>query len=168
MDFSEHLHTTGTALKRWLIAQAQDALAIGALWLVGLLMLHVPLAVLWAILGGLLQFVPAFGTMLAMLGPALTAAFSGGLERMLYVLGLYALIVAVDGFLLQPLFMKHTARVPVWASILVPLVLGFTLGFWGVLLAPPALAVFYAYRAIRQRSPRAPGHENLPPPLSGQ
>jgi hypothetical protein len=35
-----------------------------------------------------------------------------------------------------------------WASILVPLVLAFNpiTPFWGVLLAPPILAVIYAFR----------------------
>jgi predicted PurR-regulated permease PerM len=43
--------------------------------------------------------------------------------------------------------MKRTAKVPMWASILAPLVLGFVIPFWGVLLAAPLLAVVYAYRA---------------------
>ena len=62
---------------------------------------------------------------------------------------LYAVIVVVDGFLLQPYIMRRVARVPMWASILVPLVLGFVIPFWGFLLAPPLLAVVYAYKARR-------------------
>jgi len=33
-----------------------------------------------------------------------------------------------------------------WAAILVPVVLGFLIPFWGILLAPPLLAVVYAYK----------------------
>jgi predicted PurR-regulated permease PerM len=65
-----------------------------------------------------------------------------------YVLLLYAGIVVVDGFFLQPYLMKRTARVPIWASILAPIVLGFLIPFWGVLLAPPLLAVVYAYKEL--------------------
>jgi predicted PurR-regulated permease PerM len=65
------------------------------------------------------------------------------------VLILYAVIVVVDGLLLQPYIMRRVARVPMWASILAPLVLGFVIPFWGFLLAPPLLAVVYAYRARR-------------------
>jgi hypothetical protein len=36
-----------------------------------------------------------------------------------------------------------------WASILVPLVLGFVIPFWGFLLAPPLLAVVYAFKTRR-------------------
>jgi len=43
------------------------------------------------------------------------------------------------------------AKVPMWASILAPIVMGFVIPFWGVLLAPPLLAVLYAYRARRSQ-----------------
>jgi len=54
--------------------------------------------------------------------------------------------VLVDGFVLQPYIMRRVTRVPIWISILAPIVLGFLIPFWGVLLAPPLLAVVYAYR----------------------
>jgi predicted PurR-regulated permease PerM len=70
---------------------------------------------------------------------------------------LYAVIAVVDGFLLQPYLMKRTARVPMWASILTPVVLGFLLPLWGVLLAPPLLAVVFAYRRRLAGQPLQPG-----------
>ena len=39
--------------------------------------------------------------------------------------------------------MRRAAKVPVWASLVVPLVMGFFFQFWGVLLSAPLLAVFY-------------------------
>jgi predicted PurR-regulated permease PerM len=48
--------------------------------------------------------------------------------------------------------MKRTARVPMWASIFTPLVLGIIIPFWGVLLAAPLLAVVYAYKDRQRRS----------------
>ena len=112
VEIREHLLITGTALKRWFMAQTYDALAVGLLWLVGLLLLGVPLAPMWALLGTLLQFLPHLGTMLALVGPAVTAAIASGPEGLLYVVILYALIVAIDGLLLQPYLMKRTARNP--------------------------------------------------------
>jgi predicted PurR-regulated permease PerM len=152
MKIQEHLKLTGTALKRWLVAQTYDAVCVGLLWLIGLLMIGVPLAPLWALLGAFLQFVPHLGTMLSLVGPAISAAINGGLEGLLYVVILYALIVLIDGLLLQPYLMKRTARIPIWASILTPLVLGIFLNFWGVLISIPLLTVFYAYRS-RPRTP---------------
>jgi predicted PurR-regulated permease PerM len=146
MDFSEHLRTTGGALKNWLVATGYDALAVGALWLVGLLIIRVPWAPLWALLGAVLQFVPHFGPVVALIGPAFAALASGGWERLLYVLILYAVVAVCEGLVFQPLFMKRRARVPVWASVLTPLVLGFFFSFWGVLASAPLLAIVFAYR----------------------
>lgn len=148
----EHLHITGAALKGWLIAQAYDALAVGLLWLVGLLALGVPLAPLWALLGALLQFIPIVGTVLALVGPVTAVAISGELERVLYVVIVYGMIAAIDGLLLQPYMIDRTAKVPIWASILTPLVLGLFLNVWGILLSIPLLAVIYAYREHGRRT----------------
>jgi predicted PurR-regulated permease PerM len=145
----DYLRVTAVGLRDWLIVQAQDALAVGILWLAGLWLIDVPWAALWAVMGALLQFIPNVGTVLALVGPAAAGAISGGFDRLVYVLILYAFIVAIDGLLLQPVLMKRTARVPIWASILTPILLGILLGFWGVLLAAPLLAVIYAYRAAR-------------------
>jgi predicted PurR-regulated permease PerM len=148
MRFTEHVRFTGSALRKWLIAQTQDSLAVGLLWLAGLLVLRIPLAPFWAALAAVMQFVPHFGPVLGVIGPVLTAALKfGDWEHPLYVLMLYAVIVVVDGLVLQPYLMHRSARVPIWASILAPLVLGILVpSFWGVLLAPPLLAVLYAYK----------------------
>ncbi len=162
MDFRGHVALTGTALKRWFIAQVQDSAAVATLWLIGLLIIQVPWAPLWAVLAALLQFIPHLGPVIALCGPAIAAAGSGGFDRLLYVFILYAVIAVTDGLVLQPYLMRRTAKVPIWASILAPIVLGILLPFWGVLLAPPLLAVLYAYRRHHQGN-RRPEVEILPP-----
>ncbi len=163
MEYSEHFRVTGGALKNWFIAQLQDALAVAALWLIGMFIIRVPLWYVWAPLAFVFQFIPHFGPVLTLIGPALAAGIAGGFERMLFVVILYAIVVVVDGLLFQPMIMRRTAKVPVWASVLVPLAMAFTpLGFWGVLLAPPLLAVVYAYRA-RHKARNRPEVEILPP-----
>lgn len=153
MQLPDHLRTTGSALKHWFIATLHDAVAVGAMWFIGLLILHVPFPWLWAIIGGLCQFIPNFGPLIAVIGPALATLFaseSDALMHLLYVFILYAIIAVVDGLVLQPYLMKHSNKVPIWASILAPIVLGFVIPFWGVLLAPPLLAIYYAFRRPKQ------------------
>ena len=153
MTLAEHARITGGALKNWAVAQMQDSLAVGCLWLIGLYLLKVPWAPLWALLGAVLQIVPHIGPVLSLIGPVFAAWIHwGSLEHSLYVLILYAGIVLVDGFLLQPYIMKRAARVPIWASILAPIVLGILIPFWGVLLAAPLLAVIYAYKERQARA----------------
>lgn len=157
MEFRDHLRTTGSALHRWFVAQSYDALIVGLIWLLGLWIIGVPWAPLWAVLAFAFQYVPHFGPILSVLGPAFAGVTSGGGMRLLYVLMLYAIIAVIDGLVLQPYLMKRTNRVPIWASILTPLVLGFFFNFVGVLISAPLLAVIYAYKA-RSRAP-----EILPP-----
>jgi predicted PurR-regulated permease PerM len=161
MELGPHLRLTGTALKHWAIAQIQDSIAVGILWCLGLYIIRVPWAPLWAVLAAALQIVPHLGPVLSLIGPVLAAWISSGSwERPLYVLTLYAVIVVIDGFFLQPYLMRRTAKVPMWASILTPIAMGIVIPFWGVLLAPPLLAVLYAYKA------RGRNGEILPPPTT--
>src|ERR1700688_3959744 len=156
MNLGEHFRITGGALKNWAIAQMQDSLAVGVLWLIGLYALRVPLAPLWALLAAVLQVVPHLGPALGLIGPVLAATLRWqDWEHPLYVLMLYAAIAVVDGFVLQPYIMKRRARVPIWASLLTPIVLGILIPFWGLLLAPPLLAVAYAYKTWHEK-------QNLP------
>ncbi len=150
MQFSRHINLTAGALRRWLVAQCYDALAVGALWWAGLWYLHVPFALFWAILAAGLQFIPHFGPVIAFVGPALSALISDGFDGFLYVLILYGVIIMIDGLLLQPVIMRRTARVPIWASLIVPILLSLIFGFWGWLLAAPLLAVMFAYRAYNK------------------
>ncbi|HVO82217.1 MAG TPA: AI-2E family transporter [Terriglobales bacterium] len=148
MDFGDHVRVTGGALKNWFIAQCQDSLAVGVLWLAGLWIIGVPWAPFWALLATAFQFVPHLGAVLGLIGPFFVVVIKfGDWEHIVYVLILYALIAVVDGFLLQPYIMKRTAKVPMWASIFTPLVLGFLLPPWGVLLSAPLLAVLFAYKS---------------------
>jgi len=154
MDIRDHFHLTGSALKRWFIAQLQDSLAVACLWLIGLMIIGVPWAALWAVLAFILQFIPHFGPVITLCGPAIAAAIKLGGMGLIYVLILYAVVAVVDGLVLQPYIMRRTARVPIWASILAPIVLGMLFSFWGVLLAAPLLAVLYAYRGRMRPQPR--------------
>jgi predicted PurR-regulated permease PerM len=108
---------------------------------------------MWAVIAAVLQIVPHFGPILGLLGPVFAATIKWmDWEHPLGVLGLYAVIVVLDGLLLQPYIMRRTVKVPIWASVFSPIVLGVIWPFWGVLMAPPLLAVIYAYRARRKGS----------------
>jgi predicted PurR-regulated permease PerM len=152
----------GGALLNWWRAVSIEALCVALLWWIGLMLLHVPLAPVWALIGGLMTFIPNFGGVITVIFPVLMVLFSGhDLYRLGFVLGLYALIVVIDQLLLQPMLLKRVTRVPIWASILVPILLGIIIPFWGVLLAPPLLAIVYAFRKPKT-IPQAPLQARLP------
>jgi predicted PurR-regulated permease PerM len=137
----------GGALLDWWRAAVLDAIIVGILWFIGLELIGVPFAPLWAVLGGLLQIIPTFGSMIALIGPVLAVAFSGHDEwRLGLVLGLYGLIAILEGLVIGPYILHRTTKVPWWAAFLGPIALGIIIPFWGVLLAPPLLAIVFAFR----------------------
>ncbi len=160
MEAYEHFHLVGRALWRWFVARCYDALLVGLLWFGGLWYLHIRWAIFWGILAGLLHFIPHLGMVVALIGPATTAAIAGGWTRFLYVLILYAVIVLIDSLWIEPWLMKGVARVPFWISLVAPIAMGLLFSFWGVLLAAPLLAVVYAYRArLRKDQPVGPASQ---------
>ena len=137
MQFQYHANLTLTALRRWLIAQCYDSLMVSALWFAALTWLKVPWAPFWALLAGALQFIPHFGPLLTLLGPAMAMLVtSAPWQRWFWLLGAYAVIAIVDGLVLQPYLMHRQNRVPFWASLLTPIVLGIVVPVLGSLLAP--------------------------------
>jgi predicted PurR-regulated permease PerM len=147
---ADHARTAARALFNWWRGVTIEGLCVGLLWLTGLLLLHVPLAPVWALIAALMTLIPNFGGVISLLGPAFTILVTQpSLYRLSLLLGLYAAIVVIDQLGLQPLIMKRVTRVPIWASILAPIVLGMVIPFWGILLAPPLLAVVYAFRRPR-------------------
>ncbi len=148
-DQASAARTAGGALVNWGRAVVLDALIVGVLWLIGLEVLRVPWAPLWAVLAAVFQFVPAFGGMLAVAGPAIAASLGAQDDvffRVAMVLGLYGLIAVLEGLVIGPYILHRTTLVPWWASLMGPIVLGILIPPWGVLIAPPLLAVVYALK----------------------
>jgi len=161
MQVSRHIHITGAALKQWFVGQCYDSACVGLLWWAGLTFLQVPFAVFWALLAMLFQFIPQFGPVISVIGPLIAAALVSW-ETALYVLILYAAIVVVDG-LLQPIIMRRKTRVPIWASLIIPILLSLFLGFWGFVVAAPLLAVVFAYRGMAKNRDSAGAPQQTPP-----
>ncbi len=166
MSIRHHAEITLGALRHWLVAQLYDCLIVAAMWLAILLVLHVPFAVVWALLGGLLQFIPGIGMVVALIGPVLSLLFvQAPMQRLLELLCAFAALAVVEGLILQPYLLRRKTRIPFWVSLLVPIAMGVIIPFWGVLLAPPLLAVLWAYLGRKPRPQPVPARRGviLPP-----
>jgi len=166
MALRYHAEITLGALKQWLIAQLYDCLIVAALWLVILLALRVPFAIVWALLGGMLQFIPGIGMVIALIGPVLSLVFvRAEWMRLIELFAAFAVLATVEGLILQPYLLRRQTRIPFWVSLLVPIAMGVIIPFWGVLLAPPLLAVLWAYLGRRPQPQPVPGKRGiiLPP-----
>ena len=106
----------------------------------GLALLKVPLALLSALVCGILTFVPTIGPTTATLLPLSVALLvSPGL--MMQVLILRLILQNIEAFLLTPLLLRRTVNLLPTVALTSQLSLGALLGLPGVLLALPLVVV---------------------------
>ena len=128
------------ALGGWLAGMTLSALAVFLLTWAGLAALKVPLALLSALVCGLLTFVPTIGPTLATLLPlAVALLLSPALA--LQVLVLRLLLQNGEAFLLTPILLSRTVNLLPTVALMAQLCLGVLLGLPGVLLALPLVVV---------------------------
>jgi Predicted permease len=121
----------------WMQGQLALALIIGLLVYVGLLVLGVRNALLFAAVAALLETIPLFGPIIAAI-PAVAAAYTdGGASSGFLVAGLYLVIHQFENHLIYPLVVKKLVGVPPIIVILSLLVGAKLAGFLGIILSVP-------------------------------
>lgn len=139
------------ALPWWLAGRLSSMAVVALLTAPGLLLLDIPLAILLAFIAGLFSFVPFFGP-LASVVPAVLVTLESAPDRLLWVLGLYALVQFLESNLITPLIQKKVAHVPPALFITAQLVMGTLVGVVGLIFATPlALAVMVTVQVLYVR-----------------
>ncbi|MDQ6663139.1 MAG: AI-2E family transporter [Acidobacteriota bacterium] len=115
---------------------------VAFLYLIGFGFAGVPLWPLIAVFGGLLEFIPNFGSLIA-LTLALFSSWSGGADlfRMGIVLAIWLAVQAFQGFYLVPRFLGRRLGLNPLVVFLGVLIGGLLFPPFGVFLAIPVLAV---------------------------
>ena len=122
---------------RWMQGQLLLVLIIGLLVYLGLTILGVKHALLFAILAGLFELIPLFGPVLASIPAILMAFVDGGLTLGLIVAGVYIIIQQFENHLIYPLVVHKVVGVPALVVILALIIGGQLAGFLGIILAVP-------------------------------
>jgi predicted PurR-regulated permease PerM len=129
-----------TALGGWLAGMTLSATSVFLLTWLGLTLLKAPLALLSALVCGLLTFVPTIGPTAATLLPlSMALLVSPGL--MLQVLLLRLVLQNLEAFVLTPILLRRTVNLLPTVALMAQLSLGALLGLPGVLLALPLVVV---------------------------
>ena len=128
------------ALGGWLAGMTLSAVSVFLLTWAGLALLGVPLALLSALICGLLTFVPTIGPTAATLLP-LALALLVSPAKMVQVLVLRLVLQNAEAFLLTPVLLRRTVNLLPTVALTAQLCLGALLGLPGVLLALPLVVV---------------------------
>jgi predicted PurR-regulated permease PerM len=142
---SRDMHRTTQALddaagrvSRYLLTQLVINGLFGLQLAIGLTLIGVPNAALWGLLGWLLRFVPLLGPILTSAIPLVLAlAVDPGWSMLLWTAGLFVLVEAVTGNVIEPLVYRQSTGLSPMAYMVAIVFWSWLWGPIGLLLATP-------------------------------
>jgi len=153
MHFQERLDRVGTrhnpvlilalqsfarGVRMYWVTSAVFGLIVAVLTYVGLWFIGVPLALVWAVLSFVTNFIPNVGFVIGLIPAALMGLLEKGLVGFIAVIVLYSVLNFVIQSVIQPKITGDAVGVTASVSFLSLLIWAFVLGPLGALLALPA------------------------------
>ncbi|MEO6151094.1 MAG: AI-2E family transporter [Mucilaginibacter sp.] len=127
-------------LKGWLKGMMLAMLIIAVLTGTGLTVLDIPMALTLALMAGLLNFIPNFGPLIAMV-PAVLLGFTISPNMAIGLAAMYTGIQILESNIITPMVQKRMIDLPPALTIISQVLMGALSGVLGILLATPLLAI---------------------------
>ncbi len=154
--FSRMFDESGRILESYVRGQLVIALIMAVCYAVGFWFLGVPAWAGIAMIAGLLNMVPYFGTVFGFaLAASFTLAEGGGVWEIAGVLGVFVAVQSLEGYVLTPKILGGRLNLHPMAVFLGLLVGGKLFGILGIILAIPCIAiskVFFRFSAELYRT----------------
>jgi predicted PurR-regulated permease PerM len=147
----------------WLGGTLIDMLATAILLYIGLTIIGVDYALVFAVLTGLLEFVPYLGPILASI-PAILFALTDSVELAVLTGVVFLVVQQIEGHLILPLVMARSAGLHPALVAAGVIAIGSLFGLVGVLVAVPILSATLILVEEFWVRPREMGAEDMHPP----
>jgi predicted PurR-regulated permease PerM len=134
------LYKIGDHLKKWLKGKLFAMLVVFILTSIGLVIMGIPMWLVLALIAGILNFIPNFGPLIAMI-PAVLVGLMKSPADALWVAGLYILVQVLESNFITPLVQQRLISVPPAMIIIAQLLIAPLTGGWGLVLATPLLVI---------------------------
>lgn len=134
------LENLGTNLQKWMKGAIVSGFVIATFIAIALLILGIDMWLILAIFAGLLNLIPNFGPIIAMIPGVLVALLTSPTLALL-VAGSYILSQTIEGNLITPNIQKKLLNIPPALLISFQVLMGTLLGGWGIVLAVPILVI---------------------------
>jgi AI-2 transport protein TqsA len=131
------LDTFAAGTRSYLVVTTVFGLIVAVLDGVALELMGVPLAVLWAVLAFITNYIPNIGFIFGLVPPALLALLTGGWPLLLAVIVVYCVLNLVIQSLIQPRFIGNSVGLSATVTFVTLLFWAWVLGPLGALLAIP-------------------------------
>lgn len=132
-----YLSTILHNIRRYLILQTLVCISIGILIYIALLIIGVDYPLLWAVIAGILNYIPNIGSIIAAVPAVLFAKVQLGTGGALWTLGAYMLVHNIIGNFFVPQIMGKGLGLSTLVVFLSMLFWGFILGIVGMFLSVP-------------------------------
>lgn len=127
-------------LKKWLKAQIIGFFFIAVFTAIGLWILGMPLILTLALIAGILNFIPNFGPLIALV-PAVLLGLMEGPTTAIVVACIYTGVQIIQSAVTQPIIQQKMVSLPPALTIFAQVAFGMVAGFWGILLATPIVVI---------------------------
>jgi len=128
------------ALKGWLKGMLLSMVLIFILISAGLMFLGLPITMVLGLITGILEIVPNFGPLIAMV-PGVLIALTISTNTAIWVALLYIISQTIVANIVTPLIQKKMINLPPALTLISQLIMGTVSGALGIILAVPLLAI---------------------------
>lgn len=141
-------------------AQVLAMFIVGTLAYIGLTVIGVDNALALAVISGLLNFIPTFGAIIALLIAAVFTLATDA-DKLIPVIIWYLILQQAESNVITPRVVKNALELPGAVIIVTQIIAGALFGFLGIMLAVPLIAVIlvlvrelYVYDILNSRKAR--------------
>ncbi|WBL25977.1 AI-2E family transporter [Zunongwangia sp. HGR-M22] len=127
-------------LTKWLAGKFIAMFAVFVLTAIGLAILGMPMWLTLAIIAGVLNFIPNFGPLAAMI-PAVLVALTEDPTTALIVVIMYSAIQLFESSFITPRAQQRLIKIPPALIIISQIFVGALTGIWGVIFATPLMLI---------------------------
>ncbi|WP_338934748.1 AI-2E family transporter [Lactobacillus helveticus] len=139
-SFSQLLYDTNYALASYIRGQITVAFWVGVMFVVGYMIIGLPYGLALAILAGVMNLIPYFGTPLALIPVFVIAIMTSG-SMVIKVLVVFLIEQAIETRILSPLVMGNKMKMHPVTTILLLIGASSVWGLWGVFFGIPIYAI---------------------------
>jgi predicted PurR-regulated permease PerM len=136
------MNRVSLSLKGWLKGMMLSMVLITILITVGLSLMGIPVAMVLGLITGILEIVPNFGPLIAMI-PGVLLALTISTNTAIIVALLYIVSQTIVANIVTPLIQKKMINLPPALTLISQLVMGTLSGALGIILAVPLLAILF-------------------------
>lgn len=128
------------SLKGWLKGMMVSIVLVTILISTGLTIMHIPVALVLGLITGILELVPNFGSIIAMV-PGVLLALTVSTNTGVIVAIIYVGSQTINANIVNPLIQKKMINLPPALTLISQLIMGALSGALGIILAVPLLAI---------------------------